>query len=203
MRFHVWDAFSEVPPEYVGVFDIVHIRAFYSCIVDNNVEPVLNNLLKLLKPGGFLQWDESDASTLSCQVPGPDVKAEAADTIVKIQNLFSRGQSKLHPDWLHNLPETLKGSSCEMIAHEEFQPLNELARAWNDNILLVWRDLIPMMPEAAVPLPPGMGLPETLSRESYAELFAQAVDDCAKAAKLGMVYHVFVAKKSIGREGSE
>jgi hypothetical protein len=196
VNFHVWDAFSNVPPEYVGVFDIVHIRTFYSCIKDNNVELVLTNLLKLLKPGGHLQWDESDASSLNCQVPCPDVTAEAAETIVKIQNLFSRGQSKLHPDWLHNLPETLKGNDCEIIAHEEFQPLNQLARAWNDNILLVWRDLIPMMPEMAVPLPPGMGLPETLSRESYAELFAQAVDECGKGVKLGMVYHVFVAKKT-------
>lgn len=195
LKFHTWDAFSEVPSEYIGVFDTVHIRAIYSCIKDNNVEPLLTNLLKLLKPGGYLQWDESDASTISCQVSSPDTKAEGAETIVKIQDMLSRAQSKLLPDWLRDLPKTLESHECENIAHEEFQPANELARAWTDNILLVWRDLIPMMPEKAMPLPPGMGLPESLSRDSYAELFAKAVDECSKGAKLGMVYHVFVARK--------
>jgi len=196
LNFHVWDAFSEIPSEYVGVFDIVHIRAIYSCIKDNNIGPLLTNLLQLLKPGGYLQWDESDASTLTCQVPSPDLKAEGTQTIVKIQDLFSRAQSKLLPDWLHDLPKTLGSRGCEVLAHEEIQPANELARAWTDNILLVWRDLIPMMPAQAMPLPPGMGLPESLNRDSYAELFGKAVDECSKGAKLGMLNHVFVARKS-------
>ena len=58
MRLHVWNAFSEVPNEFVGVFDVVHIRAMYSCIIDNKVDPLLSNLLKMLKPGGVLQIDE-------------------------------------------------------------------------------------------------------------------------------------------------
>lgn len=137
IRFHTWDAFAEVPPEYIGVFDIVHIWTFYSCIKVNNVQAVLDNLLKLLKPGGYLQWDESDASTLSCKTPSPEVKAEAADTIVKIVNLFSKTTSQLQPDWLHNLPQTLEARGCEMVAHEQYEPADELARAWNDNMLLV------------------------------------------------------------------
>lgn len=198
IRFHTWDAFAEVPSEFIGVFDIVHIRAFYSCVKSNSVQPLLDNLLKLLKPGGYLQWDESDASTLSCTTPSSEVKAEAVETIVKIQNMLSRTSSQLHPDWLHNLPQTLEASGCEMVAHEEYKPADELVRAWNDNILLVWRDLIPMMPETAMPLPPSMGLPETLSRQSFAELFKQATGECANGAKLGMMYHVLVAKKPVG-----
>ena len=150
----------------------------------------------MLKPGGYLQWDESDASTISCRAPSPDVKAEAAETIVKIQHMFSQGQAKLLPDWLHNLDKTLEESGCEVVAHDEFKPLDVLARAWTDNMLLVWRDMISLIPEAAVPLPPGMGLPETLSRESFAELFGKAVDECSKGVKVDMVSHVFVARKS-------
>lgn len=195
IRFHTWDAFAEVPSEYIGAFDIVHIRTFYSCIKANNVQPVLDNLLKFLKPGGYLQWDESDASTLSCKTSSPEVKADAADTIVKIVNTFSKTTSQLQPDWLYNLPQTLEASGCEMVAHEKFEPADGLARAWNDNMLLVWRDLIPMMPETAMPLPPGMGLPESLNRQSFAELFRQDIDECANGAKLGMMYHVLVAKK--------
>jgi chemotaxis methyl-accepting protein methylase len=56
VSLHVWDVHTAVPEEYSGVYDVVHIRAFTSCIVSNKVEPVLEKLLKLLKPGGYLQW---------------------------------------------------------------------------------------------------------------------------------------------------
>ena len=195
IRLHVWDAFTDVPDQYVDVFDVVHIRAMYSSVVDNKVDPLLSNLLKMLKPGGFLQWDESDASTIQCQVPNPEVKADAARTLVTLQQVFSRGQSRLVPDWIHNLPSTLEGRKCEMVANEEFQPRPELARAWTDNMLLVWRGLIPMIPEASVPLPPGMGSPESISRQSYAELLQKAVEETSKGAAINMIYHVFVARK--------
>ena len=115
--------------------------------------------------------------------------------IVKIQQLFSRGQSKMLPDWIYNLPATLEDRGCEMLAHEEIQPMPVLARAWTDNMLLVWRDLIPMVPEAPIPLPAGMGLPDTISRQSFAELFAKAVEETSRGAALGMTYHVFLARK--------
>ena len=196
VRLHVWDAFSELPEEYVGVFDVVHIRTMFSCVIENKVDPLLSNLLKMLKPGGFLQWDESDGSAAKCQVPSPDVQAEATQTIVKLQRMFTRGQSKLHPDWIFNMPATLQDRGCEMVAKEEYEPSKELARAWTDNMLLVWRGLIPMMPEQAMPLPPGMGLPESISRNSYAELFGKAVEETSKGAAINMKYYVFVAKKA-------
>ncbi len=194
IRFHVWDAFSEVPEEYVGAFDVVHIRTIYSAIIDDKVEPLLHNLVKMLKPVGYLQWDESDASTLACRVPGLEVKADATHTLVKLQTILS-AQSKLSPKWLHDIPHTLHASGCELIEDESFEPKRELAKAWTDNLLLVWRGIIPMIPEADFPLPPGMGLPEKMSRKAYAALFAKAVEETSNGVALGMVYHVFVAKK--------
>ena len=197
LHLHVWNAFSEIPEDYVGVFDIVHIRAIYSAVIDNLVEPLLSNLLKMLKPRGFLQWDKNDGDSLACHVPSPDVKADAAKTIVKIQQVISRGQSKLLPDWLHNLPTTLQDRGCELVAHEEIQPLTELARAWTDNILLVWRSILPMLPETSVTLPSGMGLRESISQASFAELFKKAVDESSNGAALNMEAVVVVARKAL------
>ena len=100
------------------------------------------------------------------------------------------------PDWIHNMPSTLEDRGCEMIDHKEVPPLDVLARAWTDNMLLVWRGLVYMMPETPVPLPPGMGLPETLSRESFAEMLRRAIEETKEGAALGMDYHVFLARKA-------
>lgn len=44
-------------------------------------------------------------------------------------------------------------------------------------------------------LPPGMGFPESLSRQSFAELLKKAVEETFKGASLTMPFHVTVAKK--------
>ena len=174
----------------------MHIRTIYSAIIDNKVEPLLSNLLKLLKPGGYLQWDESDASALHVQVPQASLKADATIQLVKIQALFS-AQNKLYPNWLHDLGSTLQAAECEVIAHDEFEPRHDLSRAWNDNMLLVWTGVTSLVPEIEIPLPPGMGLPQTISRDSYARLLAEAVNETSKGAFIGMPYHVFVVRKSV------
>ena len=42
------DAFSEVPDDLVGIYDIVHLRLFACVIKDNNPEPVLANVIRML-----------------------------------------------------------------------------------------------------------------------------------------------------------
>ncbi|QKX59667.1 uncharacterized protein TRUGW13939_06807 [Talaromyces rugulosus] len=69
VSFRVADAMGEPPVELLGKFDIVHLRLFF-CVVDKNDPlPAFNFCLKLLKPGGFLQWDEYDqADTIAFKV---------------------------------------------------------------------------------------------------------------------------------------
>ena len=149
----------------------------------------------MLKPGGYLQWDETDASTLACQTPSPEIVAPATETLVRLQSIFS-AQNKLSADWLHDLPAMLEGHGCEIVANESVKPCNELSRAWSDNMLMVWHGVVSMLPESPIPLPPGMGLPETVSRKSYAELLARSTEETSKGAAMGMMYHVLVARKS-------
>ena len=43
-----WDVKDDVPEELVGVYDIVHIRLFIFVLLEAEVQPVLERLLKLL-----------------------------------------------------------------------------------------------------------------------------------------------------------
>lgn len=48
VHMHTWDIFQEPPQEFLGYFDIVHVRLITVVIKNNDPRPVLANLTKLL-----------------------------------------------------------------------------------------------------------------------------------------------------------
>ncbi|KAL8686241.1 MAG: hypothetical protein Q9218_007247, partial [Villophora microphyllina] len=61
VTFVVHDMTETFPSEYHEKFDLVNVR-FVSYVVEAvEVEKVVWNTLQLLKPGGYLQWQEGDA----------------------------------------------------------------------------------------------------------------------------------------------
>ena len=61
-HFLVHDVFdpSGPPEDLVGAFDIVHLRLFIAIVKDNDPSPVVKYCHKLLKPGGYFQWDDHE-----------------------------------------------------------------------------------------------------------------------------------------------
>lgn len=59
---------GDFPEDFIGSFDLVHARAFSSMIMNSNVEPLCQIAMKLLKPGGFFQWEEADQSNLAARI---------------------------------------------------------------------------------------------------------------------------------------
>ncbi|KAI4263130.1 MAG: hypothetical protein L6R42_001714 [Xanthoria sp. 1 TBL-2021] len=55
-----WEIYTELTPELQGLYDVVHIRLLLLVIRDNDPRPILKNALRMLKKGGYLQWDELD-----------------------------------------------------------------------------------------------------------------------------------------------
>ncbi|KAF2260597.1 hypothetical protein CC78DRAFT_431409, partial [Lojkania enalia] len=54
------DVFSEPPTELHEKYDVIHIQLFITILRDGNPVPMLQNLMKMLKPGGYIQWGEWD-----------------------------------------------------------------------------------------------------------------------------------------------
>lgn len=44
----------------LAAYDVVHVRLIFTIVANDEPEVVIRNLVKLLKPGGWLQWDELD-----------------------------------------------------------------------------------------------------------------------------------------------
>ncbi|EAW07821.1 uncharacterized protein ACLA_025380 [Aspergillus clavatus NRRL 1] len=98
---HHWDIKADVPEHLVGVYDIVHVRHFAFVLQQDDLKGVLENLLKLLKPGGYLQWADLDVSSLRVEKIKPDVKV---DSQVKLMSLFQSNDTRLHSGWVPGLP---------------------------------------------------------------------------------------------------
>lgn len=91
----VRDVLTAIPSDLNGVFDVVHVRAFGSLINDNDTTPLLETARKLLKPGGFLQWEESPQDTMTAQAPSEDIPRASTQAILHI--LAEGAKSTGHP----------------------------------------------------------------------------------------------------------
>ncbi|KAK3311847.1 hypothetical protein B0H66DRAFT_575676 [Apodospora peruviana] len=99
-----WSVFENVPEDLVGTFDIVNVRLIVF-VIEEDPAPVLRNLLKLLKPGGYLQWCEIDLESQHVETISPDVPK---DCLEAVQKLTVVGDTRLLPLWVKTLDETFK-----------------------------------------------------------------------------------------------
>ncbi|KAF3059431.1 methyltransferase [Daldinia childiae] len=56
----ILDMKQPAPKELHGKYDVVHVRSLVAAMLPTDWAIVVRNLSELLKPGGFLQWEECD-----------------------------------------------------------------------------------------------------------------------------------------------
>ena len=102
VSLRVWDMYEPPPTELVSTYDVVHIRLV--CLVVRNKDPVpiLHNLALLLKPQGWLQWDEIDVSDSVIMHAGGE--GGKTDAVQRMDRLM-KGHGA--PDWILKLPATM------------------------------------------------------------------------------------------------
>lgn len=143
----------------------------------------------------YLQWDESDPTKLSVDLfENAETTGEACKTFATFLRRMS-SQTMGSIEWLYRLPTILRNSGCEVIDEQHVAPRKELQRAWCDNLLTVWLGMISVVPETPIPMPKAEGLPEVMSRQTFADLFQKGVVECSKGAWMKMDGIVIVARK--------
>ncbi|KAI4263240.1 MAG: hypothetical protein L6R42_001607 [Xanthoria sp. 1 TBL-2021] len=78
---HQWDIFQPPPAEFMGSFDVVHVRHLHLVVKDNDVVSIVKNLRALLKPNGYLQWDEVNPEAKYIAKTDPAVSTRALDNL--------------------------------------------------------------------------------------------------------------------------
>ncbi|KAL6856810.1 S-adenosyl-L-methionine-dependent methyltransferase [Trichoderma novae-zelandiae] len=109
VHFRIADAFSKIPDDCFEKYDVVHIR-YLGCIVrGGNPERIFQHALDLLKPGGYLHWDEGDLSPEKLLIKGAEAEAFAT---------FARqGYAALNFtfSWVGDLPKYAQKAGLEVL----------------------------------------------------------------------------------------
>lgn len=175
--FTTWDIFEEPPAALRGKFDVVHIRLV--CLVTVDGPPsMIGNIAMLLKPNGYLQWEELDLSrSVVIATTYASIKPVAIPRMDEMMK--ARSQRSLVP----KLGEMLCEHGFQSVKTYHFEPRMELMKFHTEMHVLAWA-------EAAFNMPEGSQLKKETS-QFLAEVQAEANQGvCHGAAKV-----VYVAQR--------
>ncbi|GAB7349491.1 hypothetical protein MBLNU459_g0202t1 [Dothideomycetes sp. NU459] len=125
------------PPAHLqGKFDIVHVRLLACIIRDNNVAPALSALIKLLKPGGYLQWEEGDMANVKAAGAGGGKPPPAIEAFVDIARNFQDPKWS----WITDLAQTFADSGMQDVVVDRRREKPWMRGLWNDNYCLLFSE---------------------------------------------------------------
>lgn len=73
VRLELANAYEPFPDEYRNRFDVVHLRHFILATKKGQCVALVQNLLSLLRPGGWLVWVEATAALMTTEPPSDAV----------------------------------------------------------------------------------------------------------------------------------
>ena len=125
-----WNLFEDPPQEALGTFDLVHVRLLVLVLSGHDPLVVIRRFMALLKPGGWLQWEDLDPMR-SCVVRArPDVSSPGLDAIVAMSDSGGRH------NWVSQLAELMSQAGLLDIQRDKFDDPAPLVRAFNDQHLM-------------------------------------------------------------------
>lgn len=129
-----WNMFDEVPEDMLGRFDIVHVRLLILVVQNSDPRNVIRNLVNMLKPGGYLQWDDLNYPGTHVRTAGTLAKTTKSDELRTM--VYSQGRH----DWTLELARFFseEGLLESEIFHYQDRP--DLARANGEQHLLTMEE---------------------------------------------------------------
>ena len=128
-----WDIFSRVPPALKSQYDVVHIRLALLVVRQNDPRPILRNILELLKPGGYLQWDELNVFEASVAGTDPGVCTEKFQRAQELTDLRRLG-------WVRELRGIVTECGFEKVQEFKYECNLTLAKYYQDIQFLVMEE---------------------------------------------------------------
>ncbi|GAA85128.1 hypothetical protein AKAW_03242 [Aspergillus luchuensis IFO 4308] len=140
--------------------------------------PTLSAASSLLKPGGYLQWQENRGDIFLVEAPNSKIPTAACESVMQVLKggLKAKGISYA---WIDELDKPLTEFGFQNVRLLTHDKRKIDYKAWTDAYLMVLEDLTPLFPtKADAPNAP-------LSREAWIEMFSAAVKETEK----GVVFH--------------
>ncbi|KAF2256816.1 S-adenosyl-L-methionine-dependent methyltransferase [Trematosphaeria pertusa] len=126
VKLSEWNIFDDIPDEWIGKFDLVHVRLLLLVFSGIDPKPFIEKLYRLLRPGGYLQWDELDCVNMHVRKIDRNIAAPA------LEGLRTMCYAEGRHDWVLQLRDMLSSAGFEAAALEKYGDNPTLARAYND-----------------------------------------------------------------------
>lgn len=176
-----WNIFDDVPDDLVGKYDYVHTRLLVLVVENQDPRPVIHNLRKLLKPGGFLQWDEIDAVNVHIKKIDSKQDTPAMDQL----KVWAWGDGRY--GWTVELSQLLAQGGFENATADFIGDPPELARAFTEVNLLVVEEFAEGLAK--------LGKKDVANK--YFKLIEEAYEESVAGAALCFPRVVYVARKPL------
>ncbi|KAJ5162627.1 uncharacterized protein N7500_004457 [Penicillium coprophilum] len=62
LSFSVQNVLNPFPPDELNRYDLVHVRFLQPGLEESDYQLAVTNMVSIIKPGGYLQWEEEDCS---------------------------------------------------------------------------------------------------------------------------------------------
>jgi SAM-dependent methyltransferase len=136
------DAFTDALPEnLIGKFHVVHVRVFSSVVKNDNPGPLITNAVKMLKPGGYLQWDEFDGDSFKAVPPNPSVSGAVTQEMLDTAVASSKNAMSFQYIWCSNLGSIFAQHGLEVLEDKRMDVKKELRKPMTDSLLMVFEHI--------------------------------------------------------------
>ncbi|PWY75248.1 S-adenosyl-L-methionine-dependent methyltransferase [Aspergillus sclerotioniger CBS 115572] len=118
-----WNMNDEVHADLVGKFDVVHLRLLFIVVENGDPSPTIRKVTRLLKPGGWIQWDELSLVGRQIVTARPGLKTKALESLGWFWEANGR------QDWVEQLPDSFEKEGLTKTQITHYRPLQEYFRA--------------------------------------------------------------------------
>ncbi|QKX61749.1 uncharacterized protein TRUGW13939_08905 [Talaromyces rugulosus] len=172
------DASKPAPEELKGQYDVVHIRLLQSVVHNDDPTWIIDHSIELLRPGGYLQWEEFDPLQVDLHENGQ------APNLAK---LVEKLETRVPGSWVSNLPATLQRYNMNIIAVDRKREVPWHHKTVTHLCCMVFEEYASMFLDKAGP--PGSG-------DEMRALVSAAYEEAQRGAYASHLFQTVVAQKT-------
>ncbi|KAK9422881.1 putative Methyltransferase domain-containing protein [Seiridium unicorne] len=139
-----WDVKEPVSQDQYGKYDLVHARLLAAAMQADEWAPAVRNVSKLLKPGGWLQWEECDFASVKHLRGGEGSHVETAR---RLGRAFRKGLLDRFEHGWNTLPDDMREAGLtsvvvDFVSSDRVPETRERMTANGMRAVLAWAKLM-------------------------------------------------------------
>ncbi|CAD6582664.1 MAG: hypothetical protein ASARMPREDX12_000999 [Alectoria sarmentosa] len=184
------DSLAPLPEHLIGKYDVVHIGLLVMIIKNENPVPLLKNVMAMLKPGGYVQWDEMDVGSLNPSFPDKSRPCPHYDALHTQSTAFFDARNLTYR-WVSELDKFFKQQGLDVLSYTRLPIHDDLAKPWTEMQLMATWDV-----NEKVLVPAALKDPSASpSAKEWRQMYGKVVEEVNQGMSIRMDMIVVVGKK--------